>query len=100
MDWLARDLRIGARMLARDKGFSTTAALTLAICIGANTALFTAVPHLLLRKTLGAQLFGIPATAPAVVAAVTALLAAVALAACALPARRATRINPVIALTE
>ena len=49
MDWLARDLRIGARMLARDKGFSTTAALTLAICIGANTALFTVVHHVLLR---------------------------------------------------
>ena len=49
MDWLARDLRIGARMLARDKGFSATAALTLAICIGANTALFTVVHHVLLR---------------------------------------------------
>ena len=55
---------------------------------------------LALRKTLEGQLFGITATDPAVVAAVTALLAAVALAACALPARRATRINPVIALTE
>src|SRR6266496_2617032 len=49
MDWLARDLRIGARMLARDKGFTATAALTLAICIGANTALFTVVDHVLLR---------------------------------------------------
>src|SRR5438309_7506334 len=49
MDWLARDLRIGARMLARDKGFSTTAALTLAICIGANTALFSVVHNVLLR---------------------------------------------------
>ena len=55
---------------------------------------------LALRRTLEGQLFGIAATDPAVVAAVTALLAAVALAACALPARRATRINPVIALTE
>src|SRR5713101_4836553 len=49
MDWLARDVRIGTRMLARDKAFSATAALTLAICIGANTALFTVVHHVLLR---------------------------------------------------
>src|SRR5262249_50060779 len=49
MDWLARDVRIGARMLARDKGFSATAGLTLALCIGANTALFTVVHHVLLR---------------------------------------------------
>ena len=49
MDWLARDLRTGLRLLARDKAFSLTAALTLALCIGANTALFSVVHHVLLR---------------------------------------------------
>jgi predicted permease len=53
-----------------------------------------------LRKSLESQLFGVSATDPRVLAAVTALLALVAVVACALPARRATRIDPIIALAE
>jgi predicted permease len=53
-----------------------------------------------LRRTLQSQLFGVNATDPAVLAAVTGLLAAVAIVACALPARRATRIDPIVALAE
>src|SRR5262245_29779283 len=49
VDWLARDLRTGLRLLARDKAYSLTAAATLALCIGANTALFSVVHHVLLR---------------------------------------------------
>jgi len=49
LDWLIRDLRIAARVLARDRAFSLTAASTLAVCIGANAALFTVVHHVLLR---------------------------------------------------
>jgi predicted permease len=55
---------------------------------------------LALRKSLESQLFGVSATDPLVLAAVTGLLAAVAVVACALPARRATRINPIVALAE
>ena len=40
------------------------------------------------------------ATDPLVLTAVAAMLAIVATAACALPARRATRIDPVIALAD
>ena len=49
MDWLARDLRLSLRLLKRDKAFSLTAALTLAVCLAANTALFSIVHHVLLR---------------------------------------------------
>ena len=54
----------------------------------------------LLRRTLESQLFGVTAADPAVLIVVSALLAAVALIACAMPARRATRIDPLKALTE
>jgi hypothetical protein len=49
LDWLIRDLRVAARVLARDRAFSLTAASTLAVCIGANAALFTVVHQVLLR---------------------------------------------------
>ncbi len=58
------------------------------------------VGSFLLRRTLESQLFGVTATNPAVLMIVSAVLAAVALIACAVPARRATRIVPLIALTE
>jgi len=43
------DLRVGLRLLWRDKAFALTVALTLALCIGANTALFSVVHNVLLR---------------------------------------------------
>src|SRR5215831_208334 len=43
------DFRVGLRLLWRDKAFTVTAALTLALCIGANTALFSVVHNVLLR---------------------------------------------------
>jgi putative ABC transport system permease protein len=54
----------------------------------------------LLRRSLESQLFGIEAGDPLVLAAVTAALTLVAILACALPARRATRIDPLVALSE
>ena len=53
-----------------------------------------------LRRSLETQLFGVSATDPVVLMAVTMILAVVAIAACALPARRATRIDPIVALSE
>lgn len=46
---MSSDLRLGVRMLWKDKSFTVTAALTLALCIGANTALFSVVHNVLLR---------------------------------------------------
>src|SRR6185436_1168031 len=43
------DLRVSLRLLWRDKAFTATAALTLALCIGANTALFSVVRGVLLK---------------------------------------------------
>ena len=46
---LARDLRGSVRMLVKNPGFSATVVLTLAICLGANAAIFTVVHDVLLR---------------------------------------------------
>lgn len=46
---LLRDVRFGLRLLGRDKTFTTVALVTLALGIGANTAVFTLLDGLLLR---------------------------------------------------
>ncbi len=49
MQSLFADLRFGARMLAKNPGFTLAAVLTLALGIGANVAIFTVTSALLLR---------------------------------------------------
>jgi putative ABC transport system permease protein len=51
-----------------------------------------------LRGVIASQLYGIGALDPLVILAVTAVLAVAALFACAGPARRAARVDPVVAL--
>jgi predicted permease len=46
---LLRDIRFGLRRLWKDRAYATTAFLTLAVCFGANTAIFTIVHSVLLK---------------------------------------------------
>jgi integrase len=53
---------------------------------------------LVLTRSMSSLLFGVSAADPLIYAAVSVLLAAVALVAAAVPASRATRIDPLVAL--
>src|SRR5262245_50792199 len=47
---LLRDIRYGARLLARSPGFAVAAVVSLALGIGANTTMFAALDVMLLKR--------------------------------------------------
>jgi ABC-type antimicrobial peptide transport system permease subunit len=53
-----------------------------------------------IRGAMATQLYGVQPLDPAVLLIVTVVLGAVAFLACAVPARRAARIDPLVALTD
>ena len=94
-----RTHEIGVRMAlgaGRGRVLSDVVGRAMALA-GAGLALGLA-GALALTRTLSGLLYGVSASDPATFAAVALLLAAVALAASAIPGRRAARLDPVVAL--
>ena len=76
LEHMAKDVRYGVRNLARAPSFTAVAVLTLALGIGANTAIFTIVHGVLLRPLdypKPDQLMYLTAEAPAIGGARNAL---------------------------
>ena len=53
-----------------------------------------------LRRVMQSQIYGVGATDPIVIGVVIAILGAIAVVACSLPARHATRVDPVTILSH
>ncbi|HEV2444537.1 MAG TPA: ABC transporter permease [Candidatus Sulfopaludibacter sp.] len=96
-----RGREIGLRMALGATDFSVTAlfvrqgltltGIGLAVGVAASVAA---------ARSLRTALYGVSAASPTTLAAVAALLTIVALAACFIPARRASRVDPIVVLRE
>jgi putative ABC transport system permease protein len=94
-----RTREIGIRMaLGADRGTILAAVLREGLAAVGTGLLVGAAAALLLAHVIARLLFGVPPTDPVTYLAVALLLVAVAALACLLPARRATAVQPSLAL--
>ncbi|HXO26483.1 MAG TPA: ABC transporter permease [Thermoanaerobaculia bacterium] len=94
-----RTREIGIRMaLGADRGAILAAVLREGLAAVGTGLLVGAAAALLLAHVIARLLFGVPPTDPVTYLAVALLLVAVAALACLLPARRATAVQPSLAL--
>jgi predicted permease len=90
---------IGIRMaLGADRGQLLRSVIVHGLKLTLSGVMIGVISGLALTRFMSSILFGIRATDPLTFAAVAAVLTIVALAACYVPAKRATRVDPMIAL--
>jgi putative ABC transport system permease protein len=94
-----RTREIGVRMaLGAGRGAVMKAVMKQGMVLGASGITIGLFASIALTRLISGLLFGLEATDPATLIAITLLLLAVALVACFIPARRATKVDPIIAL--